>query len=67
MFMTTNSKLDDKLYSIEQYLNYPVYNNNYKKIDSERLCNFSNKQKYRKKYYVYSNLYTSLNYFNKFI
>ena len=66
MFETTNNKLDDKLYSIEQHLSYPIYSK-HRNIDSVRLCNFSKKQKFRKKYYIYSKLYKSLSYFNKFI
>ena len=66
MFETTNNRLDDKLYSIKQHLNYPVYSN-CRNIDSLKLCNSQKKQKFRKKYYIYSTLYKSLSYFNKFI
>ena len=44
MFETTNNKLDDKLYSIEQHLSYPVYSK-YRNIDSSRLCNSQKKTK----------------------
>ena len=56
MFNKINNKLDDKLYSIKQHLNYPVYSN-CRNIDSLKLCNSHKKQKFRKKYYIYSKLY----------
>lgn len=66
MLEIKNNNLDDKLYSIEKYLSYPIYNN-CKNMDSLKLCNSQKKQKFRKKYYLYSKIYKSLSYFNKFI
>ena len=66
MLEIKNNNLDDKLYSIKQHLNYPIYSKCIN-INSLKLCNSQKKQKFRKKYYLYSKVYKSLSYFNKFI
>ena len=66
MFNTTNKKLDEKLISIYDHLDIPVFNYN-KNMNLNTLLTFHKIQKMRKQYYNFSNIYPSLNYFNRFI